>query len=302
MQEQDVVPALFSLALLASLVGGIIGLVAPSIYRFGRPERPSRKRIAAISLGLFIASFIGLAITVPEPTAEEKAAHVAAAAKAQAASPDAAVISTTEGHNIRRIKRSVTVRLSREISYSELVALGKSIRDQDSNYERVFIEYLLPGMRENAGAWAITHWTPNLEAKILGRDQVPSPTTAVAPRDTAGEPRKLTPTTDASDGGEATCVPTHQTTGWEFISNNAVRLGDAYATERMPQAVFAFARPVVRKQIAGKNKGRYLLSLIGQNEIMQLEPLFDFCTPAEKLDDEGDLWRVVFAKYGEKEF
>lgn len=302
MQEQDVVPALFSLALLACLVGGVLGLIAPSIYRFGRPERPSRKRIAAVSSGLFIASFIGLAVTVPEPTPEERAAQAAAARAQAASSPDAAVISTTEGHNIRGIKRSVVVRLSREISYIDLVALGKSIRDKDSNYERIFIEYYQPGMRENAGAWAVTHWTPNLEARILRRDQMPAPATAVAPQAGAGEPKKPTPTAEGSEGGEETCVPTHQTAGWEFIENNAVRFGDAYATERMPQAVFAFARPVVRRQMTGKNKGRYLLSLIGQNEFMQLEPLFDFCTPAEKLDDEGNLWRVVFAKYGEKEF
>lgn len=108
-------------------------------------------------------SFLLLGCEASEPSAGETA-------RANS-SPDAAVISTTEGHNIRRIKRFVVVRLSREISYGDLVALGKSIRDQDSNYERIFIEYYQPGMRVNAGAWAVTHWTPNLEARILGNMQ-----------------------------------------------------------------------------------------------------------------------------------
>lgn len=84
---------------------------------------------------------------------------------------DAAVVSSNEGHRIPRVKRSVVVHLSREIGYTELVALGKSIRDQDPAYERVFIEYYLPGMREGAGAWGVTHWTPDLEVRIFGNVQ-----------------------------------------------------------------------------------------------------------------------------------
>lgn len=169
---QNFITGIFTLGAIVAIIGGVLGLIAPSVFRIGQmKENPSRKRIGAISFAAFIMSCVGVGVTAPEPTPEEKAVQ-AAAAKAQAtSSPDAAVISTSEGHNIRRIKRSVVVRLSREISYSDLVALGKSIRDQDSNYERVFIEYYLPGMRENAGAWAITHWTPNLEARILGNVQ-----------------------------------------------------------------------------------------------------------------------------------
>lgn len=314
MQEQDIAPTIFSLAFTFAAIAGIVGLIAPGIFRFGRPQRPSRKRIAFITFAVCMGCLIGVASTVPE-TPEMKAraeqaakerveraanAEVDKQTAAKVLSPESAVISTVEGHNIPRIKRSVVVRLSREISRDDLVALGTQIRDRDSSYERVFIEYYLPGMRENAGAWAVTHWAPKLDARILGREQVPSPVTAVAPRDAASGQKTASPTVEASEGAEA-CVPTHQTAGWEFIENNAVRLADAYAAARILQAVFAFARPVVRKQLTGKNKGRYMLTLIGRNELMQLEPLFDFCAPAEKLDDEGDLWRVVFAKYGEKE-
>lgn len=65
--------ALFALVFLVSFFGGIIGLIVPSIFRFGRKERPSRKRIASISLATFVAAFFGFAMTMPEPTPEQKA-------------------------------------------------------------------------------------------------------------------------------------------------------------------------------------------------------------------------------------
>ena len=76
--------ALFALVVVLSFFGGIIGLIAPSIFRFGRKERPSRKQIASISLATFVVAFIGFAMTVPEPTPEQKA-KAEEAAKARAA-------------------------------------------------------------------------------------------------------------------------------------------------------------------------------------------------------------------------
>jgi len=35
-------------------------------------------------------------------------------------------------------------------------------------YDRIFICYLLPGMTPGAGAWATSHFNPNLEVKIWG--------------------------------------------------------------------------------------------------------------------------------------
>lgn len=93
------------------------------------------------------------------------------AAPDERASAEARVLSITEGSKIPSIKRSVVVRLSKEISQTELETLGRRIRDQDSGYQSVFIEYYLPGMPENAGAWAVTHWRPNLTIKIFGNVQ-----------------------------------------------------------------------------------------------------------------------------------
>ena len=42
-------------------------------------------------------------------------------------------------------------------------------RREAEECERVFIVHYLPGMKVNAGAWATSHFTPNLEVRILGQ-------------------------------------------------------------------------------------------------------------------------------------
>lgn len=67
------------------------------------------------------------------------------------------------------IKRSVDVRLKEKITEEQLRALALKIKSENSTeFERTFIGYLLPGMKLNAGAWATTHFNPDLQVKILG--------------------------------------------------------------------------------------------------------------------------------------
>ncbi len=66
-------------------------------------------------------------------------------------------------------KRSLDVRLNKKVSEKTLRAIALKLKGQDSrSYKRTFICYLLPGMEVGAGAWATTHFNPNLEVKILG--------------------------------------------------------------------------------------------------------------------------------------
>ncbi len=66
-------------------------------------------------------------------------------------------------------KRSVDVRLSKRVSKEVLEKLAYKIKDSDSKkYTRTFICYYLPGMQINEGAWATTHFDPDLEVNILG--------------------------------------------------------------------------------------------------------------------------------------
>ena len=67
------------------------------------------------------------------------------------------------------IKRSLDVRLNKRVAEDTLHAIALKLKSQDSrDYDRTFITYYLPGMTVDAGAWATTHFTPDLEVKILG--------------------------------------------------------------------------------------------------------------------------------------
>ncbi|WKV11263.1 hypothetical protein [Marivirga harenae] len=74
-----------------------------------------------------------------------------------------------ESNRIKNLKYSLTIRLSKKISLTELKELAENLKNQiNEPYERIFIEYYLPGMVVDKGAWAITHYTPDLNASILG--------------------------------------------------------------------------------------------------------------------------------------
>lgn len=67
------------------------------------------------------------------------------------------------------IKRVLTVRLEREITEARLTQLAWHLKSLDARqYERTFILYLLPEMLEGKGAWASTHFIPNLEVESYG--------------------------------------------------------------------------------------------------------------------------------------
>ncbi|MCK4913717.1 MAG: hypothetical protein KAI59_04270 [Planctomycetes bacterium] len=69
----------------------------------------------------------------------------------------------------RDIKRSLDVRLNKKVSEETLRAIALKLKAQDSRkYERTFICYYLPDMEIGTGAWATTHFNPNLDIRILG--------------------------------------------------------------------------------------------------------------------------------------
>lgn len=76
------------------------------------------------------------------------------------------VISESESNNY---KRSIDVRLSEKVSEKELRAIAMELKESEKKaYDRTFIIYLLPDMEVNSGAWATTHFNPDLEVQILG--------------------------------------------------------------------------------------------------------------------------------------
>lgn len=73
------------------------------------------------------------------------------------------------------IKRTVEVRLSERLSEQELQLLAHRLKAKSSQeVPRTFITYYLPGMEVGKGAWASSHFTPELRIRIWGptKDQL----------------------------------------------------------------------------------------------------------------------------------
>ncbi len=76
------------------------------------------------------------------------------------------IISDTSYH---QFKRTVEIRISDRISKDELKELAYKIKSMDRiKYERTFIIYYLPDMEVGHGAWATSHYDPELKVQILG--------------------------------------------------------------------------------------------------------------------------------------
>ncbi len=74
-----------------------------------------------------------------------------------------------EKSNLGNIKGSIDIRLGEKVTKEFLHKLALELRETESRkYDRLFITYYLPGMTPGSGAWAISHFDPNLKIKILG--------------------------------------------------------------------------------------------------------------------------------------
>ena len=83
--------------------------------------------------------------------------------------PSDVSFSIIDSNTIPGIKRSLDIRLNKKVSESVLRAVALKLKAQDSQtYDRTFIVYYLPEMAVGAGAWATTHFNPDLKVRILG--------------------------------------------------------------------------------------------------------------------------------------
>ncbi len=80
------------------------------------------------------------------------------------------IIVLEENRNDSLRKVVVNLNLREKISENELKKIAKKIRkfEDKDKYDKVWIFYFLEGTKENSGAWATTHFSPELEVKILG--------------------------------------------------------------------------------------------------------------------------------------
>ena len=65
-------------------------------------------------------------------------------------------------------KTSVEIRLNGERSEADLKNIALEIKDSRNDFSKVWIFYFLPGQEPGNGAWATTHFKPELKVEILG--------------------------------------------------------------------------------------------------------------------------------------
>jgi hypothetical protein len=74
-----------------------------------------------------------------------------------------------EKTSLRSIKLSIDIRLEQKVSKDFLQKLALKLwQEEPKKYDRIFICYYLPGMTPGSGAWATSHFNPNLNVNILG--------------------------------------------------------------------------------------------------------------------------------------
>ena len=83
--------------------------------------------------------------------------------------PSDVSLTIVNSNTVPGIKRSLDVRLNKKVSEKNLRTIALKLKaDDPRNYKRTFIAYYLPDMTIGAGAWATTHFNPDIEVRILG--------------------------------------------------------------------------------------------------------------------------------------
>lgn len=78
------------------------------------------------------------------------------------------VLNETKNDSLRKVV--VNIELTEKIKERELNKIAKKIRkfEDKDKYDKIWIFYFINGTKEGSGAWATTHYSPDLEIKILG--------------------------------------------------------------------------------------------------------------------------------------
>lgn len=66
---------------------------------------------------------------------------------------------------------NITIRLTEIIDSTKVAAIGKKIRKERSDFKRVYVFFLQPGLIPGSGAWAAVRYNPEPEIEIMGFTQ-----------------------------------------------------------------------------------------------------------------------------------
>jgi hypothetical protein len=78
------------------------------------------------------------------------------------------IISSVKNDTLKKV--NIEVQLNKKVDKYVLKSIANEIKSDSAliNFNKVWIYYYLPDMKIGSGAWATTHFTPNLEINILG--------------------------------------------------------------------------------------------------------------------------------------
>jgi len=72
---------------------------------------------------------------------------------------------------MKTIKKTIYIQIPEQLTELQLKEIATQMRNENNNYERLFIFYLLPDMKIGSGSWATTHYNTDLEINIMGADK-----------------------------------------------------------------------------------------------------------------------------------
>lgn len=70
--------------------------------------------------------------------------------------------------NLKLQKNQLTVEINEKLTESQVATLAEKLYKSKDKQRRFYIFYLLPGMKDGSGAWATSHFDPDLKIDIMG--------------------------------------------------------------------------------------------------------------------------------------
>ena len=80
--------------------------------------------------------------------------------------PDYTIINEVQNKTIK--KTTIEIRLKKEVNEAELKEIALNIKEKRTGFKMLWMFYYLQGHKVESGAWATTHFKPELNVKILG--------------------------------------------------------------------------------------------------------------------------------------
>lgn len=76
-----------------------------------------------------------------------------------------------DSETMKTLKKTIYIQIPEQLTEQQLTEIATFLRNENNQYERLFIFYLLPEMKIGSGAWATTHYNTSLEVNILGASE-----------------------------------------------------------------------------------------------------------------------------------